>query len=142
MSGPTECQQPGWAGNPGVLHPRARGTATPPSRLSLPPPARSPAHLSVSCFDDEYFGAGQGAGPEPQAHRPQGLPPEQEQREPRQRPDHGVVADGSPRTATVAAEPLHHRTRPAQLGGQVHPHSELARPSSSTCTRVQSRPTL
>ena len=30
-SDPTECQQPGWAGNPGLLHPRARCTATPPT---------------------------------------------------------------------------------------------------------------
>lgn len=108
------------------------------SRLSPPPPA----HLSVSCFDDECFRVGQGAGPEPQPHPPQGLPPEQQQREPRQHPDHGVIADGSPWTATVTAEPLHRGTRPGQLGGLVHPHSELTRPSLSTCTRVQSHPTL
>ena len=75
-----------------------------PSCSRLAPPA--PAHLSVSCFDDECFGSGQGAGPQLQPHPPQGLPPEQQQGEPRQHPDHGVIAEGSPWAATVAAEPL------------------------------------
>jgi hypothetical protein len=64
------------------------------------------AHLFVSCFDDECFCVRQAAWPEPQAHGPQGLPAEQQPRDPGQHPDHGVIADAPPWTATVAAEPL------------------------------------
>lgn len=81
-------------------HPAPRPGHCPPQR-QLPG-----THLFVSYFDDECFGAGQVAGLEAQAHPPQGLPAEEQQRDPGQHPDHGVIADDSPWTATVAAEPL------------------------------------
>lgn len=88
----------------GLLPPRSPAPRTEHPSITLP--SLGPAHLFVSYFYNECFGVGQAARPQAQAHAPQGLPAEYQPRDPGQHPDSGVIADGPPWTATVAAEPL------------------------------------
>lgn len=112
------------AGNLSVLH---SPPATPPLLLSSGLPCLA-SYLFVSYFDDECFGAGQVAWLEPQPHPPCRLPPEEQQGDPCHHPDHDVIADNPPWTATVAAEPLWTQVREGQGRGRAGAGGESRRP--------------